>query len=174
MQTPPAILATAAILVLANAALGWSLWSIANSGGEVDLAAGAGWKPPPIADPSPADQLKPIEAATQTLARPVFFKSRLPWTAPAAVPTPATPEPALAAEPPPQTDFTLSAITITASKKAIFISSTLLPEGAWVALGGTYNGWSVEAVTPSEAVLRNGIHSLRLSLYPDLPIDPRQ
>jgi hypothetical protein len=110
---------------------------------------------------------KPITAHAQTLARPVFFRSRQPYVPPP--PPPQAPPKPVAAPPPVPVDpgFVLGGVAITeAGRKAYIFNKTDAARGAWLTEGETVQGWKVEAIDAGSAKLQQRGRSIDLQLYP--------
>ena len=140
---------------------------------DASLLLGAGAPAPPhvdwraptfVAAPLPAQ--KPASADVQTLSRPLFSKSRRP-SAIAAKPAPSETEKANPSAPPP--NVMVSAIVKFGPRTQAFVVSSTAPEGKWLAVGETVDGWSVDAIHSSGIVLKNGERTMMTPLYPEAP-----
>jgi hypothetical protein len=130
-------------------------------------AAAAGRLPSPAMSDSKPPDSKPISAYPQTLARPVFFKSREPYVAPPPVPPPlpipvATP-PAVPVDP----GLALGGVAIMDGTRKAYIFSKADAVGAWIAGGETILGWTVESIDATTARLQQAERSIDLQLYPE-------
>jgi hypothetical protein len=136
---------------------------------EVQSAAAAAGRPPsPAMSDAKPPASKPISAYPQTLARPVFFKSREPYVppppAPPPLPTPvATPPPA-----PVDPGLALGGVAIMDGTRKAYIFSKADTRGAWIAEGETILGWTVESIDATTARLQQAERSIELQLYPKL------
>lgn len=114
----------------------------------------------------------PIEAYEQVIARPVFFKSRLPWIPPpaAAAPVPARPGANTERETGPELgDPTLRAVVLATTVHKALIATEQQPEGNWLKQGETVGGWELISIDSISATLRRGDKKKRLKLYTDDP-----
>lgn len=112
---------------------------------------------------------KPISAYQQTLAQPVFFKTREPYVAPPPRPA-APPMPAVVAKPPPPVivdpGLTVAGIIIGAGVRKAYIHGKTDPHGSWVSEGESLTGWKVQAIDAGGVKLRQQDHTIELQLYP--------
>jgi hypothetical protein len=110
---------------------------------------------------------KPITAYTQTLAKPVFLKSRTPYVPPPATP-PTTASRPVAAPPPVPADpgLALGGVAITDTDKKAYIFSKSDRHGTWLREGETVMGWKVESIEATAARLQQGGRSVQLDLFP--------
>ena len=167
-RAAPLIVIAAGALLIANAGLGVALWRGGIADSEPVEPAVADWAPPAIQPDNVVSRRKPIEAYSQTLARPVFSKSRQPWSKPSPAPAPvamAAAAPA-AADAQRENDFTLTGVAITAGSRQAFMMSKSRPEGLWVSEGEKLGDWTLASVTPTGAVLLSSERRLLLPLYP--------
>jgi hypothetical protein len=107
---------------------------------------------------------KPIESYRQTLARPVFFKSREPF-----VPTPPSPPPVLIATPPPTVvdpGLVLGGVMIKKDVKKAYVFSRASANGAWTSEGDEFLGWQIRSISKAGAKLEQKGRSIDLQLYP--------
>jgi hypothetical protein len=112
---------------------------------------------------------KPISAYGQTLAQPVFFKSREPFVAPpprpVAPPTPAgIPKPTAPVVVDP--GLTVAGIIIGAGVRKAYIHGKSDPHGSWVSEGESLTGWKVQAIDAGGIKLQQHDHMIELQLYP--------
>jgi hypothetical protein len=161
-------LAAAALAALA----GINVWVLT-----VIFADASGEEAPPVAAPAWEAKLsgsgregaapKQISAYRQTLAQPVFFKSREPYVAP---PRPvAPPVPAAMPKPPaPVVDpgLTVGGIIIGGGLRKAYIQGKSEPRGSWVSEGETLTGWKVQAIDAGGVKLQQQDHTIELQLYP--------
>jgi hypothetical protein len=97
---------------------------------------------------------KPITAYGETLARPVFFKSRAPYVPPPPAPLPPPPEP-VSTPPPAPVDpgLVLGGIVIMEEGRKAFIFNKADSRGAWFSEGDSIRGWKVETIDSMTARL---------------------
>jgi hypothetical protein len=112
---------------------------------------------------------KPIGAYRQTLAQPVFFKTREPFVAPPPRPA-APPVPAAVAKPPPPVivdpGLTVAGIIIGAGVRKAYINGKTDPHGSWVSEGESLTGWKVQAIDAGGVKLQQQDRTIELQLYP--------
>jgi hypothetical protein len=108
---------------------------------------------------------KPFHSYPETLARPVFHKTRAPYTPPPPAPLPTAPKPAAA---PVIVDpgLVLGGVTMDGILKKAYLFSKGNPEGAWVSEGEAFQGWTVQSIDSGAAKLKQGGRTLNLDLYP--------
>jgi len=109
---------------------------------------------------------KPISVYSETLARPVFFKTRQPF-----VPPPPTPPPAPKVQPAPppavvDPGFVLGGVMIDADVKKAYVFSKTNSQGLWLSEGENVMGWTLRAIDPAGAKLQQGGRTIELHLYP--------
>jgi hypothetical protein len=111
---------------------------------------------------------KAIEAYAQTLAHPVFFKTREPFVAtPKPVPSPAAvpgspPAPAFV-----DPGLVLGGVLINGRLGKAYLFHRTNPDGAWVTQGDSFAGWKVTTVEAGRARLEKDGHLVDLQLYPE-------
>lgn len=151
---------TAATALFAVAAVFWPV----HSG---DRAAVPDWTPPTLAVVE-LDPPKPPEADVETLARPIFSKSRKPSPKAAA----AAVDPTNISDAP--TGLVVTAIVKNKKVTQAFMTSTDTPEGAWRKIGDVVDSWTVHKILPAEVVLQNGDQLTKVKLYTPPPetVDP--
>jgi hypothetical protein len=114
----------------------------------------------------PAAIAKPIASYQQTLARPLFFKTREPFVA-----RPAPPPPVQAPKPaPPPTAFvdpgiSLAGIMISGQARKAYLVRKPDPNGAWVREGEDFMGWKVQSISAGAAKLQQSDRTIELQLY---------
>jgi hypothetical protein len=120
---------------------------------------------PPVSEIAPPKS-KPITAYGQTPAKPVFFKSRVPYVPPAPAPPP-LPKP-VAAPPPAPVDpgLVLGGVVILENARKAYIFSKADSRGSWLGEGDSILGWKVESIDAMTAKLRQAGRSIELELYP--------
>ena len=118
------------------------------------------WRPPSVVSPSSGRAAAASDDA-QTLARPIFWKSRRPRPQIAKVGDNAGAGSAALA------GLSLAAIVKTGGSTRAFVVSAESPEGRWLAQGETVQGWTIADVGEFELKLVSGVQSARLQLYPE-------
>jgi hypothetical protein len=169
MSPRMAPLAAAGLAALA----GVNLWLLSIIVGDA-----TGEAAPPVAAPAWDAKLsgpgrdgaaaKPITAYRQTLAQPVFFKTREPYVAP---PRPAAPPvPAAVAKPPPPVvvdpGLTVAGVIIGAGVRKAYIHGKSDPHGSWVSEGESLTGWKVQTIDADGVKLQQQDRTIDLQLYP--------
>lgn len=129
-------------------------------GSDADVKA-PDWTPPTLAVVD-LDPPKPDSADVETLARPIFTKSRRP--SPKAAKQQATETGPLTAAP-----AGVSVGAIVKNKKATqaFIVSLDTPEGAWKKVGDTVDSWTITTIDRAQLILQNGQQTAKLKLWPE-------
>jgi hypothetical protein len=125
------------------------------------------WTPPvATAGTTPADT-KPIERYLQTLARPIFFRTRVPFVPPP--PAPPAPPPTIRPPSPAVADpgLLLGGIVVMQGIRKAYVFRRTDPSGTWVASGEDFMGWKIEAIDAAGIVLGNGDRKIDLKLYPE-------
>ncbi|MGA2129857.1 MAG: hypothetical protein ABSG76_27305 [Xanthobacteraceae bacterium] len=122
------------------------------------------WSPRLATSGDGTPQPKPIADYPQTLAHPVFFKSRAPFVAPPPAP-PAIAKPA-AAPVSPDPGLTLAGVMIGEGHRKAYLVSKADSRGTWVKEGETASGWIVQSVTAAAVNLRQRDFTVELQLYP--------
>ena len=160
-------LGVAAALVLAalNVAFATSAWHSLTDDRAVpvgDLApaqtAAAAVAPRPY-------PVRPLAAFSQTLSRPVLFKSRKPFVA--AVAPASGPASAPVPQPAPATlELHAGGIVLTPGKRQMFIVSKAQPQGIWVGEGDEIEGWTFVAIDGQGARVQRNDVVARVDLYP--------
>jgi hypothetical protein len=123
------------------------------------------WNPPLSASSWEEPSLRPIAAYPQTLAHPIFFKSRAPY-----VPPPPPPPPVAVAAPPPPIvvpDLAVGGIFIRGSLRKAYLFKKTDPSGTWFKLGENVVGWELDAVDARGVTLEKEGRNIRLQLYPE-------
>ena len=112
---------------------------------------------------------KPISAYQQTLAQPVFFKTREPYVAPPPRPA-APPVPAVIPKPPPPVvvdpGLAVAGIIIGGGVRKAYVHGKTDPHGSWVSEGEALTGWKVQAIDPGGVKLQQQDRTIELELYP--------
>jgi hypothetical protein len=104
-------------------------------------------------------------AYRETLAHPVFYKTRQPFIPPPPAPPPAAPKPA-ALPVPADPGIALGGVAINSDLRKVYLLSKANSLGTWVGEGEAFMGWTVQSVGPEGAKLRQADRELRLELYP--------
>jgi hypothetical protein len=111
---------------------------------------------------------KPISAYRQTLAQPVFFKTREPYVAPPPRPA-APPIPAATPKPPPvvvDPGLAVAGIIIGGGVRKAYVHGKSDPHGSWVSEGEALTGWKVQTIGPDSVKLQQQDRTIELQLYP--------
>jgi len=117
---------------------------------------------------------KPIGAYRQTLAQPVFFKTREPYVAPPPRPA-APPIPAAVAKAAPAVidpGLTVGGIIIGHGVRKAYIHGRSDPHGSWVSEGEALTGWKVQKIGPDGVKLHQQDRTIELQLYPATREEP--
>jgi hypothetical protein len=154
----------AAALAALGVLNGW-LMMVLLRGEEVGVQA-----PPASVAPSPElsgdasglAAVKPARGYTETLAHPVFLKTRAPY-----VPPPPPPPAAPQVGPPVSVDpgIALGGVAIRGQLKKAYLFSKGGPPGSWIAEGETFMGWNVEAIHATGATIKHADRTIALELY---------
>jgi type II secretory pathway component PulC len=162
-------LAAVALLMLAALDLCLAVWLGMVAFGSTEAAVVTTARPVRAsAQERTAPVPKPTAAYQATLARPVFFKTRLPYVPPspappplvAAVETPPPPPP-----PVPEPELMLAGVTITSGVRKAYLVPKAGGEGAWFSEGEEIQGWRINRVMDSSVAFRMGEQTLQLPLY---------
>lgn len=133
---------------------------------EQTAAANTEWTPNlPPSGTQPLN-LKPINGYSQTLSRPILFKTREPYVPPPPPPPPA-PKP-VAAAPPVVVDpgLVLGGVMITNDARKAYLFNKADARGMWLSEGDTTMGWMLESIDSMSAKLRQAGRTIELHLYP--------
>lgn len=122
------------------------------------------WKPKLSTLTEGMPSAKPIDAYRQTLAHPVFFRTREPWVAPPP-PPPAAPKPIAA--PPVVTDpgVALGGVIIDRELRKAYLLNKADRRGTWVQEGESFMGWKLTSVDDAAATLQQQGRTIELELY---------
>jgi hypothetical protein len=106
---------------------------------------------------------KPVDAYSETLTHPVFFKTREPYVAP-----PPPPPPKVVAASPPVVDpgLVLGGVFINRDIKKAYLFSKTDPRGTWVSEGENFLGWKVQSVDRAAVRLQQQDRTIEVLLYP--------
>jgi hypothetical protein len=124
------------------------------------------WKPKVSAPGEPIAPAKQMARYQQTLARPLFFKTRAPFVAP-----PPPPPPIQAARPAPPAPvfvdpgFSVGGIIISGVIRKAYLLKPPERNGAWVREGEEFMGWKLQSISPGIAKLQLNDRMLELRLY---------
>jgi hypothetical protein len=153
------------------ALIGVDLWFLSLVFGDTAPEAPAAMHKPGPA-PIPVDRAgslpnsKPIMAFAQTMARPVFYKSREPFVPPPPAPPPI---PKVAVPPPPpvaQPNFALGGVMITEDAKKAYVVNKATSQGEWLSEGESIMGWTLQFVDTTSAKLQQAERTVELQMYP--------
>jgi hypothetical protein len=169
MKMRIAPLAAAGLALLAGVNL-WLLSIILGgaSGEEAQPVAAPAWDAKLSGPGRDGAAAKPIGAYRQTLAQPVFFKTREPYVAPPPRPA-APPVPAAVAKPPPvivDPGLAVAGIIIGQGVRKAYIHGKSDPHGSWVSEGEALTGWKVQTIAPDGVKLQQQDRTIDLQLYP--------
>jgi hypothetical protein len=126
------------------------------------------WKPKLSAAHELTAPVRPIAEYRETLARPLFAKTRAPFVAP-----PPPPPPVQAPAPPPPAPvlidpgFSVGGVMITEVLRKAYLMKKPEPRGVWVSEGEDFMGWKVQSIGASTAKLEQNNRTIELRLYPD-------
>jgi hypothetical protein len=157
---------TVACLLALGAINAWLLAVVlqGDAPAEPPRAALAAWTPgrQQVADGLP--QPRPISAYPETLARPVFYRSRSPFALRPPVPPPT---PKSAAPPPPPADpgIALGGIIINGVLRKAYLFNRASPQGMWVGEGESFMGWTVASIDEDSARLQQSGRAIEVRLY---------
>lgn len=146
-------------LALLDLAAGLFAWRSFNVGRVGDSVPG---RSPAMVDAAALSDV-PVAALgddVETLARPLFVKSRRPWQA-----TPKAASEAVHAPPP--VGLKLHAIVGFDHSIRAFVTSSAAADGKWLSVGETFENWTVDSITHQEIALRQDADLLRVGLAYD-------
>jgi hypothetical protein len=109
-------------------------------------------------------QPRPIGDYAQTLARPVFLKSRAPFVAPPPAPPPVVkpPAPPVSADP----GLALAGVMIRPGQRKAYLVSKADSRGTWASEGDILSGWKVQLIAAGGVKLQQQDRTVELPLYP--------
>lgn len=113
-------------------------------------------------DASGLSTVKPARAYAETLAHPVFYKTRAPYVPPPPPPPVAPQVGPLASMDP---GIVLGGVAIHGNLKKAYLYTKAGPQGSWVTEGETYMGWKIGSIEPGSATLQQAGRTLELQLY---------
>lgn len=130
--------------------------------GDAAVVGSVEWSPKlsPSTDAMPNP--KPINAYGQTLAHPIFFKTREPFVP---APRPAAVAPNAAPAPVVDPGLILGGVLITPDLKKAYLSSRADPRGTWVSEGESFMGWTVASIDEAGVKLQQQGRTIALQLY---------
>jgi hypothetical protein len=107
--------------------------------------------------------VKPVHAYVETLAHPLFYKTRAPYvppppTSPAASKTDAPPMPI-------DPGIAVGGVVLDGVLKKAYLFKKGGATGSWVSEGETFMGWKVESIEPGSSKLQQAGRILVLHLY---------
>src|SRR5262249_5326893 len=122
----------------------------------------AEWKPKVSAASEAAAPARPIADYQQTLARPLFAKTRAPFVPPPPPPPPVQPPP-----PPPapvfvDPGFSVGGVVISGMIRKAYLMKKPEPHGVWVREGDDFMGWKVHSISASTAKLQQNDRTIEL------------
>ncbi len=126
------------------------------------------WRPRLSGAGDGAPDIKPINAYQQTIARPIFFKTREPFVPPPPVPAPPPPAPPKVVVAPPlvvDPGFVLGGVIIAREVRKAYLLTRTDPRGAWVTEGDDIGGWKVESIDGGGAKLQKDNRTIEVLLY---------
>jgi hypothetical protein len=128
--------------------------------GTIDKVA---WDPDLTGSTESTTARKPLAAHAETLAHPIFAKTRMPF-----VPPPPPPPMPKIAVPPPIVDpgLVLGGVVIERPVKKAYVFTKTNPSGTWASEGDDFMGWKVESVSSTGITLRQQGRTIELQLYP--------
>jgi hypothetical protein len=118
----------------------------------------------------------PFEQFGQTLARPVFSRSRRPFVPPPPPALPVISVPVLPAAPPApapvvrqaEEGIVLLGVMINGATKRALLRQRNAPKGRWLEEGEEIGGWRLTLIAHDHAMLQSPNQKLKLPLYRDL------
>ena len=127
-------------------------------------AAQSAWAPKPSGSSGSMPNAKPITAYSETLAHPIFSKSREPFVPP---PPPPAPVPKVVAPPPLPVDpgIVMGGVVINGVLRKAYLFNKADAQGMWVSEGENFNGWTVQAIDPVSTKLQQAERTIELQLY---------
>jgi hypothetical protein len=125
-----------------------------------------GWTPPVGTISRAPNGTNPIAHYRQTLARPIFFKTREPFVPP---PPPRAAPVARISPPPVVADpgLMIGGVMMMQGVRRAYLYRKTDPSGTWVAYGEEFMGWKIQTIDATGIVLGNGERKIDLKLYPD-------
>ena len=135
----------------------------------VEPASLAPWNPHLTGPAESAWQPAPAELFSQSMTRPIFSRTRLPFKPPQPVLPAPPPMPLPAIVPPRQAEegIALLGIVLSGDTRRALLRLRAFPQGKWVTVGEEVNGWRLSEVAPDRVMLQAVGQSLQLKLYRD-------
>lgn len=145
---------------------GWDRLGASGSTIARESRSGDGaWYPPSIGG-GQGYRAKPLAAFAQTLARPIFSRSRRPYVAPVASPSAvAAVEPVMAAAPVAEPVVTLAAVAINGQTSRALLVSKSHPAGRWMSPGDQVEDWTISTIAADRLTLAIGGRTMTVRLY---------
>jgi hypothetical protein len=165
----PRIAPWRAIVLSGLVSLNAGLVSVAGStllSDDASAPTPVGWTPPVGTVGGTPPGTKPIALYRQTLARPIFFKTREPFVPPPPAPLPPVARPSpppVAADP----GLMLGGTVVMRGVRRAYVFRKTDPSGTWVAPGEDFMGWKIQTIDATSIVLSNGERRIDLKLYPE-------
>ena len=117
-----------------------------------------------LAEAASGPIIRPAGTYRETLAHPVFFKSREPFVPPPPAPPPAAAKP-VASPVPADPGIALGGVAIDSVVRKAYLFNKANPLGTWVSQGETFMGWTVQSIDATSIKLRQADRTLELQLY---------
>ena len=115
----------------------------------------------------PAARARPIADYHQTLARPLFSKTRAPFVPPPPPPPVQAPKPAPPAPVFVDPGFSVGGLIISGMIRKAYLMKKPDSHGVWVREGDDFMGWKLRSITASAATLQQNDRTLEVRLYPE-------
>lgn len=134
------------------------------------------WDPAESLDAGQPGAKSPVVSLVEALSRPLFQRTRRPFV-PEAMPVDPPPnleETVEAAPPPPVVDSSqlmLKGVLKLPGRTQALISTANNPDGVWIELGATVDGWTVKSLDQDSVALVSGETEIQLKLYVDKPLN---
>jgi hypothetical protein len=127
------------------------------------------WNPKLSVGHAPTASVRPIAEYRETLARPLFAKTRAPFVPPPPPPPPPVQAPAAPPPAPVFVDpgFSVGGVMITDVLRKAYLMKMPGPHGVWVGEGENFMGWKVQSIGASTAKLEQNNRTIELRLYPE-------
>jgi len=109
---------------------------------------------------------KSINKYSETLAHPVFFKTRLPFVPPPPAPPPPPAKMVTPAPAPIDPGLVLGGVMINRALKRAYLFTKSEPHGTWVTEGESFMGWTVQSIDSTGMRLQQQNRTVELTLYP--------
>jgi hypothetical protein len=157
---------TAANLLALGCLNVWLLAIVLSAEGPANQAAPshATWTPKPSDSTGGQSQRNPASAYRETLARPIFYRSREPFV-PAPPPPPPAPQSVAPPAPAANPSIALGGVIINGVLRKAYLFSRGSPQGMWVGEGDNFMGWTVAAIDAGSAQLKQAGRTIDVQLY---------